>query len=229
MSKGKATARAGPPARSARKRVTGPERRELVERAATEVFAERGYQGASMDEIARRSGVSVPVVYDHFASKRELYRRLLERTRVELLEMWQEHLFSPDPVEVRVPAALDAWATYVESHPFAAKMFFRDASGDPDVQADHREVQDQARVALGVLLREEPGTEKIAGPGPEALEMAAEVMRAGLAGLAIWWLDHPQVTREQIVLTVVNVVWIGYERVLRGEGWKPSNSAARAS
>ena len=51
-------------------------RREVIEQAATEVFAERGYLGASIDEIARRSGVSAPVVYDHFDSKIDLYRRL---------------------------------------------------------------------------------------------------------------------------------------------------------
>ena len=39
--------------------------------------------------------------------------------------------------------------------------------------------------------------------------MAAVVMRSGLTGLAVWWLDHPEVTREQIVATAVNVIWIG--------------------
>jgi hypothetical protein len=45
------------------------------------------------------------------------------------------------------------------------------------------------------------------------------VMRAGLAGLAIWWSDHPHVPRERIVATAVNVLWIGFERVRRGEAW----------
>jgi hypothetical protein len=49
--------------------------------------------------------------------------------------------------------------------------------------------------------------------------MTAEVMRAGLAGLAIWWSDHPEVSREQIVATALNVIWIGLERVRQGETW----------
>ncbi len=61
------------------------------------MFAQHGYRGASIDEIATRAGVSAPVLYDHFASKLELYRRLLERTRNELLEMWREHLFVAEP------------------------------------------------------------------------------------------------------------------------------------
>src|SRR5262245_16559947 len=105
------------------------ERRELIVRVATEAFAERGYQGASIDEIARRSGVSAPVLYDHFASKQDLYRTLLERTRDELLAMWREHLFSDEPAAVRIPRAIDAWAAYVEANPYASRMYFRDASG----------------------------------------------------------------------------------------------------
>jgi AcrR family transcriptional regulator len=202
-----------------RRRLPAAERREVIERAATEVFADRGYRGASMQEIARRSGVSVPVLYDHFSSKLDLHRRLLERTRNELLEMWREHLFGPEPAAVRFPRAIDAWARYVEAHPYAAKMFFRGVAGDPQAEAVHREVQSQARVALGVVLAQEPGAENIAGSGDqEALEMAAEIMRSGLTGLAIWWGDHPHVPREQIVRAAVNVLWTGFERVSAGEG-----------
>ena len=69
-------------------------------------------------------------------------------------------------------------------------------------------------MALGAILGREPGAEKIAGSADEeALEMAAEVMRAGLTGLAIWWTDHPDVPRERIVATAINALWIGFERV----------------
>jgi hypothetical protein len=44
-------------------------------------------------------------------------------------------------------------------------------------------------------------------------------MRGGLAGLAIWWSEHPEVPREEIVATALNVLWIGLERVRRGETW----------
>ncbi len=197
--------------------MSAAERREVIVRTATEVFAERGYDGASIDEIARRSGVSAPVVYDHFASKQDLYERLLERTRDELLEVWREHLASDDPADVRIPRAVAAWAAYVETHPYASRMYFRDATGIPAVQAFHREIHAQGRAALGVILGREQGAEHIAGTADaEALEMAAEVMRAGLAGLAIWWGEHPHVTREQVVTTAVNVIWVGFERVRRG-------------
>ena len=205
-----------------RKRMKAAERRELIERAAMEVFAERGYHGASIDEIAGRSGVSAPVVYDHFASKQDLHRRLLERTRDELLQVWRSHLSSEGPAAERIPRALDAWAAYVEGHRYAVRMFFRETTGDPEAEAIHRDVQEGARAALGAILGRERGAEGIAGSrDPEALEMAAEVMRSGLTGLAIWWNDHPHVPRAQVVATAVNVLWVGFERVRGGERWEP--------
>jgi AcrR family transcriptional regulator len=198
---------------SKRTRLAAAERRDVIERVATEAFAERGYAGASIDEIARRAGVSAPVVYDHFASKQDLYERLLVRTRDELLEMWREHLFSDEPAAVRIPRAFEAWAAYVETHPYASRMYFREATGVPAVQAFHRELHAQARAALGAILAREPGAERLAGSGdPEALEMAAEVIRSGLTGLAVWWNEHPHVPREQVVATAVNVLWVGFER-----------------
>ena len=58
--------------------------------------------------------------------------------------------------------------------------------------------------------------------------MAAEVIRAGPAGPAIWWADHPEVPREQIVITAVNSIWVGFERVSKGEGWEPPASGGGA-
>jgi hypothetical protein len=79
-------------------------------------------------------------------------------------------------------------------------------------------VHEQVRAGARILAQE-PGAENIAGRDDLALEMAAEVMRSGLTGLAIWWIDHPEVPRPQIVETAVNALWIGFERVRSGERW----------
>ena len=190
------------------------ERRELIASVATGVFAERGYDGASIDEIARRAGVSAPVVYDHFASKQDLYEQIVERTRDALLGVWREHLASDEPAAVRIPRAIAAWAGWVEEHRDASRMYFRDATALPEpVRSFHLGIHAQGRVALGAILGREQGAANIAGPGAEALEMAAEIMRAGLGGLAIWWAEHPHVPREQVVAGAVNVLWVGFERV----------------
>jgi hypothetical protein len=83
-------------------------------------------------------------------------------------------------------------------------MYFQETTGDPEARAFHQRVQAEGRGALGALLGEQIGD-----GDPLGLEMAAEVIRAGLTGLAIWWIDHPEVPRERIVETAINTVWIG--------------------
>ena len=123
------------------------------------------------------------------------------------------------PSSARTVEAMDAWARYVQEHPYAPRMFFHETTGDPQIAAVHREVQASSQAALGAILGAEPGGANIAGGDELELEMAAEVIRAGLTGLAIWWIDHPEVPRERIVETAVNALWIGFERVRSGERW----------
>ena len=177
--------------------MTADERREVIEEAATEVFAERGYRGASIEEIARRSGVSPPVVYDHFESKQDLHRRLLERHFADLRAIWRENLAGDDPPEQRIARSFDAWFAYVEEHPYAGRMLFRDTSGDPEVEAIHRDVAARSRAEAVLFLAREPGVENVSGSDAEMIDMAWEVFRAVLQGLAMWWYEHRHVPRGQ--------------------------------
>lgn len=207
--------------RASRRRLTAAARREVIAAAAAELFAERGYRGASIEEIARRSGVTPPVVYEHFASKRELYRTLLESHYAELREVWREHFQSDDPPGERIARSFDAWFAYVEAHPFAGRVLFRDGGGDPEIAPIHREVAAESRAAVMRLLAAEPGAENLAGSVvDEGLEMSWVVLRGVLQGLAIWWSDHPEVPRERIVATAMNSLWLGFERVQGGEVWE---------
>jgi AcrR family transcriptional regulator len=223
-----------------RKRLTAAARRELIEAAASELFAQRGYAATSIDEIARRSGVTAPVVYDHFASKLELHRRLLERHYAELRGLWREQLAGEAPHARRTARAIDAWFAYVEAHPYAWRMLFADTTGAPEVQAVHAEVVAQSRAALTPLLLAQPGVRELAGAGDardmagsggdapdmagagDALDMAWEVLRAVLQGLALWWYEHQHVPRARVVATAMNALWIGFERVQQGESWSPT-------
>lgn len=200
--------------------MSADERRGVIEQAATEVFAARGYHDASMDEIARRSGVSVPVVYDHFRSKQELHRRLLESHFAELRALWREYSVGDDPPEERLSRTIDAWFAYVETHPYAWRMLFRETSGDAEVEAIHAEVAAQSRDLLLPLLAEEAGLRNMPGGG-EVVEMAWEVVRAVLQGLALWWYEHRQVPRAEIVAMAMNSLWMGFDRVRQGEVWQP--------
>ncbi|HEX5593726.1 MAG TPA: TetR/AcrR family transcriptional regulator [Solirubrobacterales bacterium] len=201
-------------------------RREVIEAAATELFAVRGYPGASIEEIARRSGVSPPVVYDHFSSKLDLYRQLLEAHFAELRKIWARNFGGSGESSARVARSFDAWFSYVEEHPAAARMLFREPSGDRDAEAVHRDVAARSRAQVMELFVAEPGSEGLTGsPAGPGLEMAWVVLRGVLQGLALWWVEHPEVPREQVVATAVNSLWIGFERAAAGEGLPASGSS----
>jgi AcrR family transcriptional regulator len=205
-----------------RKRLTAAARREVIELAAMDLFAECGYHGAAMDEIARRSGVTPPVIYDHFESKPALHKRLLERTRDELLAMWRANLDGAGTLEKQVARSFDAWALYVQAHPYAPRMFFRETTGLPEIRAIHREIAAEANAALAGIIGGLPGSAHLQAEGaPLAFAMASEVIRGGLTELAIWWGEHPDVPREQIVSTAMNSLWIGLKRASGGETWQP--------
>ncbi len=165
--------------------------------------------------------MTAPVVYDHFASKQDLHRRLLERHYAELRLLWSEQLGGEDPPAQRIARAIDAWFAYVESHPYAWRMLFRDTTGEPAVRAVHEEVIARSRAAVMPLFLRERGIEEPASADADALDMAWEVMRAVLQGLALWWYEHRHVPRAQIVATAMNALWIGFERALAGETWQP--------
>src|SRR5204862_1441058 len=67
-----------------RRRLSGAQRRELILAAAQEVFAQRGYHGASLDDIAKASGTSKALIYEHFDSKRMLHETLITEHASEL-------------------------------------------------------------------------------------------------------------------------------------------------
>ena len=108
----------------------------------------------------------------------------------------------------------------MQSHPYAWRMLFRDTTGDPSVAAIHAEVAAQSRAAILPMLAAEKGAATTAGSGEEALDMAWVVVRGVLQGLALWWYEHQHVPREQIVSTAMNALWMGFDRVGRGERWE---------
>ena len=198
---------------SGRRRLTADERRQRIEEAATAVFAERGYHGGSIDEIARRAGVTPPVVYDHFPSKAALHLHLVELHYADLRRIWWDHVGGPD-LGQQIPVAIDAWFRHVEEHPYAARMIFRDTSGDPAVAEAHRRITDESKEALLPLVAQHLGVE--ADAVRIEVELAWEGLRAVLQGLALWWSDHPDVPREQIVQAALDAVWFGFERTFAG-------------
>ena len=183
-------------------RLSAPERRRRIEEAATALFAERGYAATTIDDIVTGAGVTKPMLYRHFESKQALVMSLLERHRDELAAAPLDVLLATEqaPFPERLDAMLDAWFGYVEAHPFV-RLLLHDSSGDPDVAALVRELHDRQRAADVALLRE------FAPHIPTAeLQPLGEVIRSSLAGLALWWMDHPDTDRADVIAGMRRVV-----------------------
>ena len=190
-------------------RLSRPRRRQRILDAAVEAFAARGYEAASMSEIAASAGITKPVLYDHFASKRRLFVELMETIRDELVGRGARAMGTDLPLEARFRAAVTAFFTYVEAHPAAARVLLVTPRGDPELVDAARRVQDGATAALATLLVVE--RELLVGqPDRERrIEMFTELVKQGLHGLAEWWAEHPDVPAASLVETVMDVVWVG--------------------
>ena len=200
-----------------KKRLPAEERREAILNAALEVFARRGYNGASIDEIAQPAGISKALIYEHFPSKRDLHASLLERHVQEIFERLAEAAATPDPGEVRLRAGVDAFLEFVETRRDAFRMIFRDAV-EPEVAEIVASVQEQTAAAVAGMIASEPRKRR-GDPSRdrEAIDMLALQLTGGVQSLAVWWGDHPEIPRERLVESVMNFAWLGLERLRSGE------------
>jgi AcrR family transcriptional regulator len=191
---------AGP---TTRRRLPVAERRALIVEAAGQAFGERGYDGVTLHEIAAAAGVTKPVLYRHFDSKRALYLALLARHRDDLARFAELIPAAGDPKD-RLRAVLEAWLAYVEEHWYAWKMLFRDTGGDAEVAAFRAEVHAEARRVLARMIRD---LGEVEIPRRE-VQPLAELMSMGMASLVLWWIEGAPVSR-QAILDAIARTWAG--------------------
>jgi AcrR family transcriptional regulator len=187
--------------RRSQRRLPAAERRQLIEDAAARLFAQHGYAATTVEDIVVAAGVSKPMLYRHFESKKDLHMKLLEHRRDELAAAPLDSFIKGErELGKRLPAMVDAWFAHVEEHPDTSRILFQDASGDPDIQALQRELRRRQRAADMALLRE------FAPRLPSSeLEPLGEIVRSSLTGLALWWLDNPNVPRSVPVAAVLRL------------------------
>ena len=188
----------------------GERSREAVLNAAMGLFAEQGYEAASMLGIAERAQLSKSVIYDHFGSKADLHRALLEREADALLSEVARAVPAPDtstPGE-RLRSGIDAFFRYAEDRPVAWRLLIRDPPADPELAAAHYGIQRRGTDAVAVLV----GGEHLDDESKRMhKEMLAELLKSSITGLAVWWSEHPDVPRQQLVDTSYEFAWLGLQ------------------
>ena len=204
-----------------RKRLTGEERRIAILDSALAVFAQRGYHASSIDDIAREGGISKALIYEHFASKQDLYAELLEQHAGVLFSALSEAISEAGrSASARLVVGFDAFYGFVEEHRVAWRMLFREAT-DPEAVAVLDRVTAEVTAFVAGLIAEDPGTRR--GDDEEAREHRIQVLAQLLVGavqsLASWWADHQELPRRRIVEMTMDFAWVGLQRLSQGERW----------
>src|SRR3954454_781316 len=206
---------APPKSRPTRKRLTAEDRRSAILDAALEVFSRRGYNGASIDEIATAAGISKALIYEHFPSKRDLHVSLLERHVQEIFIRLAQTADTKDPGEVRLRNGVNAFLEWAETNRDAFRLLFRDTF-EPEVAGVLDRLQNQATGAIAALMASEPALQGATRDDAElalSIEAMAQQLSGGVQSLAIWWQSHPDIERDWLVDRVMDYAWVGLKRV----------------
>jgi AcrR family transcriptional regulator len=197
-----------------RRRLSAEDRRRRIMAAAMAVFAERGYHAASMAEIAAAAGIAASVIYDHFPSKADLQVTLLEAQSAELLQATQAAVaVAPAGPAPRIRAGVEAFFAFVEEHPYAWRMLFRDPPGEPAVAACHDRIHHQTTDAIAVFLKSHAPSAQ-----DRAIEMFAQMLKMTQHGLAVWWYEHRDTPRAEVVDRLLDFCWTGLRDHLLSSG-----------
>src|ERR1043166_1565225 len=111
---------------SSRTRLTAIERRAQLVDVGRAIFAKRGYEATTVEEIAERAKVSKPIVYEHFGGKEGLYAVIVDREVSHLVESLAAALEAPHP-RIALEQAADAFLAYIEDEADGFRILVRDA------------------------------------------------------------------------------------------------------
>jgi AcrR family transcriptional regulator len=128
---------------------------------ALRVFSERGFHGASMNDVAEAAGVTKPVLYQHFLSKRDLYLELRRDVGLQLTEAITAATRAEVDVRAKTVAGLTAYFRFVQQEQAAFKLLFGSEAQPADgVERSSRQVEDNIADTIAGLLDPELGHEQ---------------------------------------------------------------------
>ncbi len=214
-----AAARREPRRTPERVRMTGPQRREQLLNVGRRLFAEKGFEAVSVEEIAHKAGVSKPVVYEHFGGKEGLYAVVVDREMSYLLASISDALGELDPKGEEVDArtmlerAGMALFDYIDRYPDGFRILVRDtpASSDPEtsdiyIRGTFAGLLVDVAARVDVLLGRQF---KSYGFNPKWAPLYSQMLVGMVAQTGQWWLDVRKPKKEEVVAHLVNLAWNG--------------------
>jgi AcrR family transcriptional regulator len=177
--------------------------RQLLELAEA-LFAERGYAGASMDELARRAGVTKPVVYELFGSKDGLFGACVDRSIERLAADISTAVRAEDEPEARLRAGGLAFIRFAAANRVAWDLMSMGGSFEEKARAVRSSQADLIRELMAEMARDDVDQRE--------LEVAAHAVNAAYEGVAHWMWAHPEVPIEQIADWIADLLIPGLRR-----------------
>jgi AcrR family transcriptional regulator len=191
-----------------RVRMSGQERREQLLDVGRKLFAEKGFEVVSVEEIAAKAGVSKPVVYEHFGGKEGLYAVVVDREMNHLLDSISEALTAGNARALLEQAGL-ALFDYIDAYPDGFRILVRDSPVSQQTGSFASLIVDVA-AQVEHLLAAEFTAHKI---NPRLAPMYSQMLVGMVALTGQWWLDVRKPKKEEVVAHVVNLAWRGLEHM----------------
>ena len=188
--------------------MTGQERRQQLLDIGRRLFAERGFEGTSIEEIAAQAGVSKPVVYEHFGGKEGLYAVVVDR-EVERLTTVTTMLFEKPHSRPKFEVAAVSLLRYIEENADGFRILVRDSSPGPGggtygtLLAD---IAGQVEYIMADFL-------KSRGRDPKLAPMYSRMMVGMVAFTGQWWLDARKPKLEQVAANLIDLAWNGLSQL----------------
>ena len=189
--------------RPRRTRMSASERREQLIVVARRLFAERGFEGTSVEEIASRAKVSKPVVYEHFGGKEGLYAVIVDRELSAISATITTALSSSTSPSVIVERAALALLTYIEDAPDGFRLL--SSSTDRAAGTYSTLLNDVAIQVSGILATQFTDH----GLDARTVPLYAQMLVGIVSSPAWWWLENPAMSKEEVAAHMVNLAWNG--------------------
>ena len=201
-------------------RLTATARRAQLIDVGRVVFAKRGYEAASLEEIADRAKVSRPVLYEHFGGKEGLYAVVIDREMDYLVRRIAEAIAAGSPRE-RIEAAALAFLSYVKDHPDGFAVLTHDAPVTTAGGAMSSLLNDVAERVGDVFAT----AFKNAGYDPKSAPIYAHALVGMVTFVGQWWTEVRKPAVEDVASHIAALAWMGLRHLPK----RPERIAARTS
>ena len=214
-----------------RTRMSASERREQLIAVARGLFAERGFDATSVEEVAARAQVSKPVVYEHFGGKEGLYAVVVDREITTISAAISSAITDPAGGTAVAPDAEDlgtpdapgsasriaertalALLTYIEDSPDGFRIL---SAGSDRAAGTYSTLLADVAIEVSGILASQFAAHDL---DPRTAPLYAQMLVGIVAMPAQWWLENSSMSKEEVAAHMVNLAWNG----LRGMKAEPT-------